>query len=501
MKSFRYRILNTLAFRIIFPVVATVMVMGFVLYLFVLSSISDFADKTIKDAFLDMAREIYSVCDRGINELLVAGSATDEKAIRIKKAVTIGMIEDLLKQYNFEGTITGENNQELLSCCLLPDHQNAVKKVAKTNSVVSLIHEGKKYYVYQMRFDPWEWHILFIRNAGEYSFLINKVRYAYMATGSVLFITTLALLYYLNRFIKFPLISITDPVRRGEQPDYKGIYEFEYLSDTIRHMMVEKEKLMEQIIQERKLKGINVLASGVAHNFNNILVGVLGYISLARMKLQNAKEAGKPVQGEFMDEILDQLERAGASADKAGNLARELSVFSKKMAREGSCFAPVNINTIISELNELLLNTFPRNIKIDVSLTGDNPLIEGDASQLEQAFLNICVNSRDAMPGGGKLTIETSLVSITDKDTGYPYIKPGDYAIIKIFDTGKGIDKETMVHIFEPFFTTKPVDKGTGLGLATVYTTIRAHHGHVRADSNPGEGSAFTIILPVLKQL
>ena len=500
MKEFRYRILNSLAFRIIFPVVATVMVMGFVLYLFVLSSISDFAYKTIKDAFLDMSREIYSVCDRGLNELLVAGAATDEKAIRIKKALTIGMIEDLLKQYNFEGSITGENNEELLSCCFLPDLQKAVKKVAKTSSVESLVHQGKKYYVYQMRFDPWEWPILFVRSAGEYSFLINKVRYAYMATGSVLLITTLALLYYLNRFIKFPLNSITEPVKRGELPEYRGIYEFEYLSDTIGHMMVEKEKLMEQIIQERKLKGINVLASGVAHNFNNILVGVLGYISLARMKLQNAKAAGKPVQGEFVDEILDNLERAGASADKAGSLARELSVFSKKMAREGSHFASVSINTIIAELNELLLNTFPKNIEIVVSLTDEDPLIEGDPSQLEQALLNVCVNSRDAMSDGGKLTIETSLASIANKDPIYPYIQPGDYAVVKIFDTGKGIDNETMVHIFEPFFTTKPVDKGTGLGLATVYTTIRAHHGHVRVESNPGEGSAFTILLPVLKQ-
>jgi len=499
MKEFRHRLFNSLAFRIIFPVVATVMVMGFVLYLFVLSSISDFADKTIKDAFLDVSHEIYSVCDRGLNELIAAGSTTDEKAVRIKKALTIGMIEDILKQYNFEGSIIGGNNEELLSCCLLPDLQQAVKKAAKTSLVESLEHEGKKYYVYQMRFEPWEWHILFVRSAGEYSFLINKVRYAYMATGGVLLMTTLALLYYLNRFIKFPLVSITGPVRRGELPEYRGIYEFEYLSDTIGHMMVEKEKLMEQIIQERKLKGINVLASGVAHNFNNILVGVLGYISLAKMKLQEARTTGRPVQGEFVDEMLDHLEHAEASADKAGSLARELSVFSKKIAREGGALAPVSINAIVSELKELLLNTFPKNIEIAVSLA-DDLLIEGDPSQLEQALLNVCVNSRDAMPEGGKLTIETALVNLSDKDTGYPYIKPGAYATVKIFDTGKGIDKETMVHIFEPFFTTKPVDKGTGLGLATVYTTIRAHHGHVRAESSPGKGTSFTIFLPVLKQ-
>jgi signal transduction histidine kinase len=280
-------------------------------------------------------------------------------------------------------------------------------------------------------------------------------------------------------------------------PEYKGIYEFEFLSENIRDMMIEKQRLMKQIIEEQKLKGIRVLASGIAHNFNNILVGVLGYASLIRTRLESAKKTNQPLQGQMLDEIIKHIDVIETSSQKAGRLAKELALFSKKRELEEDTIASVDINKVIAELNELILNTFPKNIEISTILTENLPVIKGNAHQLEQAILNICINSKDAMPDGGMLFIETYAARITEKIPEYLFLKPGNYVIIKISDTGTGMDEETISHIFEPFFTTKPVDKGIGLGLSAAYSIIKAHRGYIIAESSSGKGSTFTIYLPI----
>lgn len=495
MKDLRH-ITHSLTFRIIAPAILLILVTGFVLYMFVLRYVSDFTDQHIKDSLMGISREIYNTCDRNLNELLKAGLTGDERSVRIKKGLTIGIIEDYLQQNNSKGIISEKDN-ELLAYYLSPELSKAIRKNARNNMVSAVEHNGTKYYIYQMHFEPWDWRIILVKDAAEYSALVKRVRLAYTATGGMLIIAGLLVLCYLNRAVKHPINKIIKPIKKGDPPGYKGIYEFEFLSDSINEMMSQKQSLMKQIIEEQKLKGIRVLASGVAHNFNNILVGVLGYASLVRTKLEDVKKTNTPLDGHSLNEILKYVDIIETSAQKAGALAKELAELSRKRVLEKDFITQVDINAAITEFERLLKNTFPKNIELSTNLSANLPFIKGNASQLEQAILNICINSKDAMPDGGKLFIETSMTTIKEKNPSYPYLKFGNYVTVNISDTGAGMDEETLSHIFEPFFTTKPVDKGTGLGLATVYSIIKAHRGYVIAESAKGKGSTFTIYLPI----
>lgn len=215
------------------------------------------------------------------------------------------------------------------------------------------------------------------------------------------------------------------------------------------------------------------------------------------MKLENAMSGNKTLQEEDINELLKYTKTTESSAHKASNLARELANLSRKRMLEKDAIVSIDINKMILELHRLLSDTFPKKIEITTNMHDGLPLIERDVLQLEQALLNICINSRDAMPEGGKLSIETFATNIVTKNQRYHYLKPGRYATIQITDTGIGMDEDTLSHIFEPFFTTKSVDKGTGLGLATVYSIIKAHNGYVIAESIPNKGSTFTIYLPI----
>jgi signal transduction histidine kinase len=495
MKDIRH-ITHSLTFRIIAPAILLILVAGFVLYMFIFRYVSDFADQQIKDSLAGISREIYNVCDRNLNELLKTGLAGDEKNVRIKKGLTIGIIEDFLHQNKSKGIIIEKGN-ELLTHYISPELSRVIIKNARDNMVSTLQHDGNKYYIYQMYFEPWDWRIILVKDAAEYSSLVKNVRLTYIATGATLAIVILIAFCYLNTSVKYPVSKIISSLKTGNQPKYKGIYEFEFLSDNIAEMMAEKQRLMKQIIEEQKLKGIRVLASGVAHNFNNMLVGVLGYASLISMKLEEAKKANQPMQEQDIDELLKFTKTIESSAQKASGLARELAVLSRKRMLEKESVMPIDINKLIAELQRLLSGTFPKSIEITAEMNDSLPAIKGDIMQLEQALLNIAINSKDAMPDGGKLTIKTFVSDIAKSNSKYHYLKPGKYITIQISDTGTGMDEDILTHIFEPFFTTKPVDKGTGLGLATVYSIIKAHRGYVIAESIPNKGSTFTIYLPI----
>jgi signal transduction histidine kinase len=464
------------------------------MYLFALTAISDFADTHIQGSMLEKSRNIYAICDNALNEILRSGLMHDEKEIAIKKALTIGAIEDYMRENKLVGLITDSAGKTLLATdnISLTDFP-----IAQNNAVSPVEYQGQLYYAHSTDFTPWDWHILFMSDARIYTALLNEVRLAYITTGGIFLISVFLLLCYLNKTIKNPINKIIQPLKEHTQPEYKGISEFEFISNSIKDMMLEKERLMEQVIEEQKLKGIRVLAAGVAHNFNNMLVGVLGYASLVRAKLEDVKKAKTSLNEHSLDEMLKYVTTIETSAQKAGTLARELTELSRKKELEKDFIAQVDINTVVTELKHLLKNTFPKNIEIIANLSTNLPLIKGNASQLEQSILNICINSKDAMPSGGKLSIETSMLNIKRDDPKPQYLKPGSYVVVSISDTGTGMDEETLSHIFEPFFTTKPVDKGTGLGLAAVYSIIKAHNGYITAKSTPNKGTTFIIYLPV----
>jgi signal transduction histidine kinase len=238
----------------------------------------------------------------------------------------------------------------------------------------------------------------------------------------------------------------------------------------------------EQIRQTQKMEAVGRLAGGVAHDFNNILIPVIGYSELLLEEFRSNDTARRS---------LEEIIKAGNSA-KA--LVHQLLAFGRKQPLD---IKVLQINEVIKNLRGLLQRTIREDIQFRMVLAPDLPCIKGDAGQLEQILINLAVNAQDAMPGGGMLTIETADAFIDEAfAAGYRSVIPGSYVMMAVSDNGHGMTPEVQAQIFEPFFTTKERDKGTGLGLSTVYGIVKQHGGNIWADSEPDKGTTFKIYLP-----
>jgi PAS domain S-box-containing protein len=248
----------------------------------------------------------------------------------------------------------------------------------------------------------------------------------------------------------------------------------------------EQKRLQNQLLQSQKMDVVGRLAGGVAHDFNNMLAGIMAAAELLKRRLQ-----GDDRNNKFVDTIIEATTR---SAD----LTRELLTFSRKGTTISN---PVRIHDIIAAVISLLEHTIDKKIQLKSQLEDSNPVVMGDQTQLQNALLNLGVNARDAMPDGGTLTYATTIKMLDETACRLMDISlvPGRYLEIAVSDTGIGMTKEVMGHIFEPFFTTKQVGKGTGLGLAAIYGTIRSHQGELYVQSEPGAGSVFKIYLPMVE--
>jgi PAS domain S-box-containing protein len=258
--------------------------------------------------------------------------------------------------------------------------------------------------------------------------------------------------------------------------------------------VTEKKTLEEQYRQSQKMESVGLLAGGVAHDFNNILSAIMGYASL--MRIEN-REKGTTGANPKLEEQTTAILNAG---DRATDLVRKLLAFSRQGAYE---VKTLNIHALIDEVVALLAHSIDKRIIIAKVLTALNPVIEGDQSLLQSAFLNLAINARDAMPDGGSLTFSTACVMI-DKAfaSKRPYtIAPGQYVSVSVTDTGMGMDANVKAHLFEPFFTTKEPGKGTGLGLASVFGTVKRHGGFIEAESTMEKGTAMTLYLPQAARL
>ena len=247
----------------------------------------------------------------------------------------------------------------------------------------------------------------------------------------------------------------------------------------------ENKKLEAQLIQAQKMEAIGVLAGGIAHDFNNIIQAILGCTEMMLM----TRDQSHPDYDMLM--IIEQ------SAQKASELTKRLLIFGRQV---GGDFEPVDLNSAVVQVSKILERTIPKMIKIELDLEESLSGINGDLVQIEQILMNLGVNARDAMPDGGTLTFHTTNVTFDESDSiGHFELKPGDYVLMRISDTGHGIDKAITQHIFEPFFTTKEKGHGTGLGLAMVYGIVKRHGGYITCYSEVGHGTIFNIYLPVLK--
>jgi two-component system, cell cycle sensor histidine kinase and response regulator CckA len=244
----------------------------------------------------------------------------------------------------------------------------------------------------------------------------------------------------------------------------------------------DKRKLEEELRQSQKMEALGRLAGGVAHDFNNLLTVIKGHSELITDRVSAADPVS--VSG-------DQIRKA---ADRAATLTRQMLAFSRRQALQPKV---LNVNVLVEDIGTLLKRLMPEDIEVIFRAEESLGRVKADASQLEQVLLNLTVNARDAMPQGGKLTIETHNVTVQAELVRIlPSVEPGEYVQLAVTDTGTGMDAETKAHMFEPFFTTKEPGRGTGLGLATVYGVVKQTGGFISVDTELGVGSKFEIYLP-----
>jgi two-component system cell cycle sensor histidine kinase/response regulator CckA len=249
--------------------------------------------------------------------------------------------------------------------------------------------------------------------------------------------------------------------------------------------ITDKKLLERQLLHAQKMETVGTLAGGVAHDFNNILTVIIGTVSI--LKRRFSKE--DPLQPYF-----GQIDEA---AESAANLTRNLLAFSRK---QENCPTLMDVSEIIRKQEKFLLRVIEEDIEFSTKLADKELFVMMDFNQMEQVFMNLAANARDAMPKGGTFTISTEYVTIDNEYIrSHGYGTAGEYARITISDTGVGMDEHTKARIFEPFYTTKDVDKGTGLGLSIVYGIIKQHKGYINVRSGPGEGTTFSIYLPLVK--
>jgi PAS domain S-box-containing protein len=257
------------------------------------------------------------------------------------------------------------------------------------------------------------------------------------------------------------------------------------------------KRLENQLMHAQKMEAVGQLAGGVAHDFNNILTAVMAHASLAKRGLSPAD-----------CEIVEDIEGILKAADRAADLTRQLLTFSRQdVARP----KPISLDQLLPEMDRMVRRLIGEHIELVYLLNTSNARVMIDPGQVEQVITNLVLNARDAMPGGGTITMETSFMTLPgmtgtvlagNVNTGNSRgLEPGRYMCVLVTDTGEGMDEETLLRIFDPFFTTKEPGKGTGLGLATCYGVIAEAGGEIRVESEPGRGTRFDVVLPLAKSL
>ncbi|BBP65233.1 hypothetical protein PHLH5_27740 [Pseudomonas sp. Cab53] len=294
------------------------------------------------------------------------------------------------------------------------------------------------------------------------------------------------------------LVSLVTTTLRGRRRQYDARDRLIDLSNSEQRLQTTLETLEQQVEertaqlrhneealrQSQKMEAVGQLTGGIAHDFNNMLTGIIGSLELLRRRLARGRT-------EDLDSLID---LGVTSANRAAGLTHRLLAFSRRQSLDSKA---VQMNTLVLSMGELLQRSLNESIRLDMQLDDQLWVAEADPNQLESALLNLVLNARDAMPDGGNLVVRTSNQHLDTTFTdAYSNLKPGDYVVLSVQDTGCGMPEAVMNRAFDPFFTTKPIGQGTGLGLSMIYGFSKQSRGHVAIDSTVGEGTTVTLYLP-----
>ncbi|MGC1617129.1 MAG: ATP-binding protein [Candidatus Acidiferrum sp.] len=337
--------------------------------------------------------------------------------------------------------------------------------------------------------------LLFLKSYGPTDAYLQRLDHLFLKIALVTIFLGAVLIYLISDTVTRPLASLVRGVQALERGDYAypldtgGHNEMARLTvafDTMRRALRanagEKEQLESQLRQAQKMDALGRLAGGVAHDFNNLLTVIRGHSELLLDRI---------LPGDSLHNHSQQILK---TADRAASLTRQLLAFSRMQVLQAKV---LDVNDLLADLGKLLRRLVREDIEFSLRLGDSLGRLKADPGQLEQVLLNLTVNACDAMPLGGKLTIETQNVVV---DESYarklPSAQPGRYILVSVTDTGCGMDEATKARVFEPFFTTKDPGKGTGLGLATVYGVVKQSGGYIWLESEPGKGARFELYFP-----
>jgi nitrogen-specific signal transduction histidine kinase len=252
--------------------------------------------------------------------------------------------------------------------------------------------------------------------------------------------------------------------------------------------VTQEKKLEQQLLQAQKMEAIGTLAGGIAHDFNNILGVIIGYSELLKDEIMSSGS----------DSAKKNIDYIFSASHRATELVKQILTFSRRREPE---FVKISLNKIINEATKLLRSTLPSTIELSVDLSPTDLTIKAGATQILQVLMNIATNAAYAMrQQGGRITLKTKRVDITEMQKNVPDSKPGTYAYISVSDTGTGMKKEVLTHIFEPYFTTKKSGEGTGMGLAVVHGIVTSLGGWIEVYSEVGVGTTFHLYLPLISE-
>ncbi len=474
MKRKLKKLINSLAFRIVTPVLLLQIFTGISLYLFVLSSVSDFAEKNIRDDIERLSHDIYNICNNAVDELMRNSTFNKKGATIVKKGRVLGKIEEFAGKHNLHVSIVDRAREVLLrnyDPAFFPDLK--AREEMHENRIYFSDHEKGGVYFYHFHFDPWAWDLLLLKDVSEYSQILSRVKYLYGITAGTLLIAILLLFYYLRRYIQIPLKQIIDPIKENRKPEYSGIYEFEFISDNV-SLMVDSLDHSRAVAEEASQAKSNFMAN-MSHEIRTPMNSIMGITFLA-------------LEADPSPKIREYLTKINGAAKSLLRIINDILDFSKI---DAETFRIENVEFRLDDVLDKLspLTTIAAKEKeMDVVFDIDSeipPLLIGDPARLNQVLINL-VSNAVKFSEKGEIVVSARLIN---KLEGAVLLR------FSVTDTGAGIAADQISKLFQPFFQVDASNTrsfgGTGLGLAISKRIVENMGGKIWVESEYGRGSTF----------